>query len=484
MITITIVNNNQSQITGNPVTVNKLANKFRIRHPNAWHILRYNRTGWDGYIKYISDRGYFKTGLFPKILEAAQEFDDVQVIDRRPTFDAEPDIPDDFHLSDRTLYPAQVKALKKLLNYKIDGMRWTICAGDYAVGFGKSTLFASIFKAYQGRYKTILLLNDSDLFNQFKREIPPMLRGYDVKFIRGAGCNAWGDFNVAMVQSISKNLKSYQNWLSQMSIVLIDEADVIDNKTYSSVITHLWNAPIRIGLSGTLYLNEAKKYEVHNMNIMQFIGPAIDKVSLKTQIKDKRATPVVVKSIQIEPPKNIDLESLTEYQDQYREVIMNEHSYEQICQRIAFNLGYDRIPMLIVVKFIDHCEKLSAYIKNWAQSHGLSIRVAHVHHKSINRNQILDNFREGKIDLLVATTIISRGKNFPDLKYLMNAACMDAHEKTIQILGRLVRLSASKKKTYLDDICYPGSYLYRHSKHRVAYYRKQGFKVIKKILGQ
>ena len=51
-------------------------------------------------------------------------------------------------------------------------------------------------------------------------------------------------------------------------------------------------------------------------------------------------------------------------------------------------------------------------------------------------------------------------------------------EKTIQFLGRLVRLHKSKSKAYLDDIQYPGHYLGKHSKARVRAYKKQGYKVI------
>ena len=94
----------------------------------------------------------------------------------------------------------------------------------------------------------------------------------------------------------------------------------------------------------------------------------------------------------------------------------------------------------------------------------------------------MKDFREGKIDILVSTTIIARGKNFPLLKYMINAADMDSQEKNIQFLGRLVRTHEGKDKAYLDDIWYPGNYLDRHGRHRKVYYQKQNLKVI--ILGR
>ena len=91
----------------------------------------------------------------------------------------------------------------------------------------------------------------------------------------------------------------------------------------------------------------------------------------------------------------------------------------------------------------------------------------------------MKRFREGDIDILVSTTLISRGKNFPKLRYMVNAAGMSSEEKTIQLLGRLVRLFEGKNKVYLDDIQYNGkSYLSRHSKRRARYYRREKLKVI------
>lgn len=55
---------------------------------------------------------------------------------------------------------------------------------------------------------------------------------------------------------------------------------------------------------------------------------------------------------------------------------------------------------------------------------------------------------------------------------------MDSNEKSLQILGRLVRTSSTKKKAYLDDMFFEGSYLSRHSKHRKNYYLKEHLKVI------
>lgn len=477
MMIITIKNANQCEVDGPLKVVHKLYNEFKIKHPNAWHIQMYQRGNnkWDGYIKYINDYGIFRIGLLPKVYETLISWgEEVKIIDRRPKLSIEPNIPKSLGSID--LYPRQIEALNNLLNNKVGGTPFLICVGDYAVGFGKSLLFCAIHESFHRQIPTILLLNDSDLFDQFKREIPPLLPNENIAFIRGGKVSSWGNFNVAMVQSVSQNLNKYAYELSKIGIVLIDEADIIDNKTYKSVIEHLYNTRVRIGLSGTIYMDNSKKNMVHNMNIMQFIGNKVDQVKLSDQIKNKKATPVVVKMVvsHIEPKKKV-----TTYLEEYGSIISNNiEAYKISFTRTQYNTKYGRLPALIVTKYINHCENLYKYYKERSDELGLGFNIAYVHHKTPNREKILNDFRNGNIDILISTTIISRGKNFPDLRYLQNTACIDSNEKSIQILGRLVRQSSSKNKAYLDDIVFPGHYLLRHSEHRKIYYQRENLKVI------
>ena len=475
MVTIEILNGNICQLDGDRKALIKLYDLFRVKHPNAWHILMYQRgkTKWDGYIKYISDSGRFKIGLLPKVYEEAKAMGQkVKVYDRRAPI-PEPEIHK--KLGDKELFPRQIKALERILYNKVGGIRFNVCAGDLAVGFGKSLLFAAIHQAFNNKLRTILLLNDSDLFNQFKREIPPMLPGVNIQFIQGGKVEQWGQFNVAMVQSLSRNLKKYQWNLSCMDICLIDEADIIDNKTYKGVIEHLYNSRIRVGLSGTLYMSKLKKDLVHNLNVMSFIGQKVDTVKLVDQMKAGRATPVVVKMV----VANIPDQGKMNYPEEYEATIShNEKAYATSFERSQYNARYNRFPMLIVTKYIDHCEKLYKYYEEQNKKLGLGWRIAYVHHETKNRTKILEDFRTGKLDVLISTTIISRGKNFPELRYLQNTASMDSNEKAIQILGRLVRQSEGKTKAYLDDIVFQGHYLLRHGKHRKVYYQREKLKVI------
>ena len=473
MITIIIKNCNICEIQGPAKYLLKLFEAFKVKHPNAWHIRMYGRTDWDGFIKYISETGTFKIGLLNKVYNKCREFGlKVKIIDNRLPLEVKPVIPE--VIGDKTIRPIQREALEKIVNNRVGNIPFLICASDLAVNFGKTLIFCGLHESFQRKLKTVLLLNSTDLFKQFKTEVPELIPGEDVAFIQGSKCSEWGNFNVCMVQSLAANIKRYQRFLSEVDMVLIDEADVIDNKTFKTVIQHLYNSRVRIGLSGTLYMSDLKKKLVHNMNIMSFIGDKVNQVKLKDMMKAGYSTPIVVKMVYAPFKSPVDGE---DYSTEYQETISNnEDAWKLSYDRAMWNMNLGRLPMLIVCKFIPHCENLYKYYTKRLKKTGL--KIAHVHHNTKERDEILQAFREGKIDILIATTIISRGQNFPEMKYLQNTASMDSNEKSIQILGRLARTHMSKKKAYLDDLVFPGKYLRRHGNHRKNYYLKERLKVI------
>ena len=282
-----------------------------------------------------------------------------------------------------------------------------------------------------------------------------------------------------MIQSISRNIKAYQKELTMIDMVLVDEADLAGSKMYQSVLTHLYNTRVRLGLSGTIYMSGLKKDLLKNMNLESFFGLRMYEFRLADSIKAGYSTKTIVKLIDTDPwYKGYVNTTGNDYKEVYDRVITNAQvGYELIHDRLRFNLKYGRIPALIVCKHIAHCENLYNYLKRVLDK-DLNIAYVHVNTADKQRRNIMQRFRSGDIDILVSTTIIARGKNFPKLRYMINAAGMNSQEKSIQFLGRLVRTFEGKDRVYLDDIQYQGDYLSRHSKRRARYYKDEDLKVI------
>jgi len=338
-------------------------------------------------------------------------------------------------------------------------------------------VMAALYLSFKRQLKTLLITNDSDWLQQSKLEFKSYLPNEPITFIQGKVPGHWNQFSIGMVQSLSKNIKYYQGELSTIDMVLVDEADQASSKTYQTVLSRMFNARVRIGMSGTIYMSKLAKDKLKNMNLEAFFGRVLSEFSLKQSIDKGYSTKTIVKSIE---PKRYygNWQSIyIDYESIYKDTILDHPAAkEAVYDRLKFNLAYGRIPALVVCKFIKHAEELYKYLKDKLPDYKFA--CVHVNTKDKLRRQIMQDFREGKIDILISTTIIARGKNFPLLKYMLNAASMDAREKTIQFLGRLVRTNESKSKAYLDDLIYPGDYLRKHGYHRRKYYKDQHLKVL------
>jgi superfamily II DNA or RNA helicase len=431
---------------------------------------------WDGKIHYINKHGEFKIGFLPAVYEKCIEYGiKPKVVDMRKPLPKVKKVVT--KIGKYKLRPEQEKAVKAIISNQVGNSLFQIGVLDYTVNAGKTLIMSSLYLSYKRQLKTLLITNDSDWLNQAREEFKQYLPGEDITFVQGKVLN-WSNFTIGMVQSISRNMRFYQQELSKIDMVLVDEADQGGSKQYQNVLTRLFNTRIRIGLSGTIYMSKLAKDKVKNMNLECFFGKVIAEFKLKDSIKKGYSTKTIVKMVPSRPwYGNWESEFVT-YKDIYDDSItLNKYAKRMAYARLKWNINQGRYPALVVCKHIAHCENLYKFFKK-KLGDAYNIAYVHVNTHSKLRQQIMKDFREGKIDILVSTTIIARGKNFPKLRYLLNAASMDSQEKSIQFLGRLVRTDESKNRVYLDDLHYPGDYLSRHGRHRKQYYQKQELKVI------
>lgn len=473
MADITIqINNNKCKLYGDLKTLMQLQKAFNIKHPNAWHVRRYMPKGWDGMVKYITDAAFFKIGLLQDVvkwlLDNGHEvyFDDLR-------FDLSyAKVPK--KIGKFTPRPYQGNAIKSVINNEVNGLIHPVGVINAATNAGKTTIMAGIYLAYKREHKALVLINDADLYDQFKKEIPELVGEEYFGYVRGKEQN-WNDFTIAMVQTLSRNINSYKNKLAEYDIVLVDECDLGDNKTYKSVLQNCFNATVKVGLSGSIYVSKLKKDLMKNQNLRSFFGNEVYIIT-KRELADKGfSTKLRIKMVLGNTNPGIRGDFRKEYQENITD---NKKRHLVSVNRTKRAIKKGRLPALIVVQFHDHLDNL---LKIYRKKLGDKYRIEGVHHKTPNRKQILEDFREGKIDILISTFIVKRGKNFPLLKYLQNAAGSDSQETIIQIMGRMERTHESKKVGYIEDIWDDGIYLLRHSKHRYNYYKKQGFPVLKRL---
>ena len=330
-----------------------------------------------------------------------------------------------------------------------------------------NTLIAAmLYKTFVGA-RALILVNNTDLYKQFLDDMPKMF-GDDWGYMQGKKIK-WADIMVCMTPTLRNNLKRYESKLGRYNMVLFDECHLITSKTNEAVMTALYNTNIRVGLSGTPL---AHKDPTKNMRVRAFFGEVVYTIKNIELIEMGFSTPLIIKIVK----GNTSIKIKGDYDEEYRRGITNSlERTKASLDRIDFYLRRGLCPILVVGKYHRHVENLYNHIQ---ERFGKKYRVRYIHGGIKNRKKILDKFKRGKIDILVSSLIIKLGQNMPLIRYMQNAAGGDSQINALQLIGRILRKHESKEKVYYEDLYDEGFYLKRHSKHRILWYKKEGFKVI------
>jgi superfamily II DNA or RNA helicase len=132
--------------------------------------------------------------------------------------------------------------------------------------------------------------------------------------------------------------------------------------------------------------------------------------------------------------------------------------------------------VLILVEYVNHGKMIKKLITT--QNPDLSVVFSHGSMNAEFRNTSLDNLRNNKIDVFIATSILDEGVDVENINVLIYARGMESPRKLLQGIGRGLR----KKKDdsvllfydFLDMSC---RYLIKHSLSRYKTIKSQGFEV-------
>lgn len=134
--------------------------------------------------------------------------------------------------------------------------------------------------------------------------------------------------------------------------------------------------------------------------------------------------------------------------------------------------------VLIMCRRLDHGALLKDLIiekyRNSPISKQRDCAVDWVHGKSKNKEEIITDFREGKIDILITQNqLLSEGVDIPDIACVVMAAGGKSTIKTIQSIGRGVRLAKGKTDLLVHDYADRGLYITEHAEKRLKTYANE-----------
>lgn len=289
-------------------------------------------------------------------------------------------------------------------------------------------------------------------------------------------------FGVVRVDSIKVyKQRSYKRfrWFSKKSYVY--NIEVADNNNYfvDGILVHnchraggteyskllqMVDAGMRVFVSGTPLSNVGK---VNNMVIVGLSGPTLGRVSNKELIeKEHSLRPKVKIFLNVTPSQAFD------YAQELKDVVHNSKTRAKMIADMC--IKRDGKQILVCFIEIKHGLFMKKAISEHPDFYG---RVEMVHGKDAGKFYKIDDFKKGKIDVLLTSTILKEGVNIPNIEVLIMAQAGKSIITVKQFVGRALRTDGKNVEVEIIDFYDVGRYASLHSRKRLKIYRDEGFDV-------
>lgn len=407
-------------------------------------------------VVFKSKRGtfLFATGLLPKVVKYCIEKNvPIKVIGK------EEKVPyNKVEMKTITLREEQVR----LVNSALRKQRGTLVA---PTGLGKTALGIAIISAFVKNedFKALWLCHTKDLMYQSAGVCEKEL-GITPGIVGDNSADLDKQITMATRQSFVNYVKEYGHLYD---MVLIDEDQHLTSYDgqYGSLLTQI-PAPIRIGLSATLPTQNKEAM----LTIEGLLGPVIDEVTMEEGQGKGILADVKIRIIKI--PFSKEIKRLRNYADVYKfGVTHRSDQHIAIVQKAKEHVEKGDSVLIIVTK-LDHGRSLASQ----CYMNDVDAEFIQGADTSEDREKLKNALNSKKIKCVIATTIWAEGLNIPELNVVINASGGKSEIRTIQVIGRGLRLTNTKKELIVYD-CYDPShkYLISHFEERQAVYKRLGW---------
>ena len=252
--------------------------------------------------------------------------------------------------------------------------------------------------------------------------------------------------------------------IKKTEVAFFDECHHIPAETFYNIAINLPNAFFRYGLSATPYRSDR-----HDMMIEAALGRKIVEINSSTLIKDGY---LVKPEITFYPVPPVKLpKGYQAYHKIYKMAVVENEERNKLIAGLAKRYCDEGKCVLILVQQIQHGKKIHKLIKDSVFLTGKDTSTV--------RNNALRNFKEGKIKLVIATTLADEGLDLPNLEVLVLAGAGQSETRAFQRIGRALRPYPGKDKAIVIDFMDKAPFLIQHSQKRLELYRTEKKFIIK-----
>jgi superfamily II DNA or RNA helicase len=345
-----------------------------------------------------------------------------------------------------------------------------------ATGSGKSLIIAGIAGAV--KVPTLILVHKLDIFWQLIKTLETSLNT-EIGVI-GAGHVEPKAITVAMIQTIARvfdpelkidkededteimdpeNLKAF---IQSIQCVITDECHHLNLGTYEAVLQNCTNAFYRIGLSATPYRTDNA-----DIVIEAHTGPKFIDISASKLIEEGV---LAVPHIFMYEFKHSRQSTALSYQELYTNEIVKNNARNELIVHLTAEALRNNKTVLIAVTRVEHGKILEEELKKIEPTAIFASGAL----DSKTRQEILNDLDEQKRKVVICTTVFGEGVNVPSLNVLINAKAQDSTVDSMQLVGRVLRITPNKNRATIVDIMDTGCrHLESHSKSRFETFTKE-----------
>ena len=244
--------------------------------------------------------------------------------------------------------------------------------------------------------------------------------------------------------SIQWLMRHYDEIEEEPGMIVIDEAHHALAKTYKEMWERFPNAKF-LGLTATPCRLNGKGFTdlfdvlVQSWSVPEFISKGrlatYDFVSIKSDGMTQR----LINSLQ---KRGAD----GDYQNKEMDMLLNKKpSIERLYQSLE-EFGKDRKGIVYAIN-INHAQKITKLY----QEHGVKAIAIDSKTPAVERQQDIEAFKKGDIQVLVNVDIFSEGFDCPDVEFVQLARPTLSLAKYLQMVGRGLRVAKGKKNCVIID---------------------------------
>lgn len=257
--------------------------------------------------------------------------------------------------------------------------------------------------------------------------------------------------NVTNIQAL---IKMDPKVLSTINAVFIDEFHHSAADTYREVnMKHLKNCYFRMGLTATNFRNDGADIALESV---------LSNVLYEYEIKQAISDGFLIKPTFYVMDNEVGKQEST-YQKDYKANIVENENRNNIIADLASELQEDGRHTIILVQRVEHGETLRDLIPGSKFIHGTE--------KDLIRQKTMEEFRKGKLKVIIGTSVIGEGVDLPIADALIMAGGGKARSQIMQNIGRVLRIFKDKFEALVFDFQDSGSkWLESHSNDRQDVY--------------